>query len=39
MRFQENQIAVLADIEGMFMKIAINQTDHSARCFLRINDN
>ena len=29
MRFRENQIAVLADIEGMFMQIAINQTDQS----------
>ena len=27
MRFRENQIAVLADIEGMFMQIAVNQTD------------
>ena len=39
MRFCEKQIAVLADIEGMLMQIAINQTDHSSRCFLRINDN
>ena len=27
MRFRENPIAVLADIEGMFTQIAINQTD------------
>ena len=27
MRFRENQISVLADIEGMFMQIAISQTD------------
>ncbi|XP_075250850.1 uncharacterized protein LOC142343048 [Convolutriloba macropyga] len=39
MRFRENQIAVLADIEGMFMQIAINQTDQSALPFLWINDN
>ena len=39
MRFRENQIAVLADIEGMFIKIAINQTDQSALRFLWINDN
>ena len=38
MRFRENQIAVLADIEGMFMQIAINQTDQSALRFLWIND-
>ena len=39
MRFRENQIAVLADIEGMFMQIAINQTDQSALRFLWKNDN
>ena len=33
MRFRENSIAVLADIEGMFMQIAINQTDQSALRF------
>ena len=38
-RFRENQIAVLANIEGMFMQLAINQTDQSAFCFLWINDN
>ena len=39
MRFRENQIAVLADIEGMCMQIAINQTDQSAHRFPWINDN
>ena len=39
MRSRENQIAVLADIESMFMQIAINQTDQSALRFLWINDN
>ena len=39
MRFRANQIAVLADIEGMFMQIAINQTDQSALRFLWKNDN
>ena len=29
-RFHENPIAVLADIKGMFMQIAVNQTDQSA---------
>ena len=38
MRFRENQISVLADIEGMFMQIAISQTDYSALRFLWIND-
>ena len=39
MRFRGNPIAVLADIEGMFMQIAINKTDQSALRFLWINDN
>ena len=39
MRFRENQIAVLADIEGMFMQITINQTDQSTHRFLWINNN
>ena len=39
MRFRENPVAVLADIEGMFMQIAINQIDQSAHRFLWINDN
>ena len=38
MRFRENRIAVLADIEGMFMQTAINQTDKSDLRFLWIND-
>ena len=38
MRIRENQIAVLADIEGMFTQIAINQTDQSALRFLWMND-
>ena len=37
-RFHENPIAVLADIKGMFMQIAVNQTDQSALRFLWIND-
>ena len=39
MRFHENPVAVLADIEGMFMQIAINQIDHWAHRFPWINDN
>ena len=39
MRFREDQIAVLADFEGMFTQIAIRQTDQSALRFLWINDN
>ena len=39
MRFRENQIAVLADIEGIIMQIAINQTDRSALGFLWIKEN
>ena len=30
MRFREHPVAVLADIEGMFMQIAIHQIDQSA---------
>ena len=37
-RFHENPIAFLADIKGMFMQIAVNQTDQSALRFLWIND-
>ena len=39
MSFRENPIAVLADIKGMFMHIAINQTDQSTVRLLWINDN
>ena len=39
MRFRENPIAVLADIEGVFMQIDINQNDQSAPRFLCITDN
>ena len=39
MLFREYPIAVLPDIEGTFLQIAINQTDRSALRFLWINDN
>ena len=39
MRFREHLIAVLADIEGMFMQIAIHQVDQSALRFLWLADN
>ena len=39
MRFCKNPVAVLADVEGMFMQIAINQADQSTLRFLWINDN
>ena len=39
MRFREHPVAVLADIEGMFMQIAIHQIDQSALRFLWLADN
>ena len=39
MRFREHPVAVLADIEGMFMQIAIHQIDQSALQFLWLADN
>ena len=39
MRFREHPVAVLADIEGMFMQIAIHQIDRSALRFLWLADN
>ena len=39
MRFREHPVAVLADIESMFMQIAIHQTDQTALRFLWIADN
>ena len=39
MRFREHPVAVLADIEGMFMQIAIHQLDQSALQFLWLADN
>ena len=39
MRFREHPVAVLADIKGMFMQIAIHQIDQSALRFLRLADN
>ena len=39
MRFREHPVAVLADIEGMFMQIAIHQFDQSALRFLWLADN
>ena len=39
MRFREHPVAVLADIEGRFMQIAIHQIDQSALRFLRLADN
>ena len=39
MRFREHPVAVLADIEGMFMQIAIYQIDQSALRFLWLADN
>ena len=39
MRFREDPVAVFADIEGMFMQIAIHQIDQSALRFLSLADN
>ena len=39
MRFREHPVAVLADIEGMFMQIAIQQIDQSALRFLWLANN
>ena len=39
MRFRERPVAVLADIESMFMQIAIHQVDESALRVLWIADN
>ena len=39
MRFREHPVAVLADIEGLFMQIAIHQIDQSALRFLWLADN
>ena len=39
MRFREHPVAVLADIEGMFMQIAIHQIDQSALRFLWLANN
>ena len=39
MRDREHPVAVLADIEGMFMQIAIHQIDQSAFRFLWLADN
>ena len=39
MRFREHPVAVLADIEGIFMQIAIHQIDQSALRFLWLADN
>ena len=39
MRFREHPVAVLADIEGMLMQIAIHQLDQSALRFLWLADN
>ena len=39
MRFREHPVAVLADIEGMLMQIAIHQIDQSALRFLWSADN
>ena len=39
MRFREHPVAVLADIEGMFMQIGIHQVDQSALRFLWLADN
>ena len=38
-RFREHPIAVLSDIEGMFMQIAVRQEDQSALRFLWMIDN
>ena len=39
MRFREHPVAVLSDIEGMFMQIAVRQEDQSALRFLWMIDN
>ncbi|XP_075264841.1 uncharacterized protein LOC142356997 [Convolutriloba macropyga] len=39
LRFREHPVAVLSDIEGMFMQIAVRQEDLSALHFLCIIDN
>ena len=39
LRFREHAVGVLADIEGMFMQIAIRPEDQSAFRFLRMSDN
>ena len=39
LRFREHPAAVLSDIEGMFMQIAVRQEDKSALRFLRMIDN
>ena len=39
MRFREHPVAFLADIEGMFMQIALHQIDQSALRFLWLADN
>ena len=37
--FREHPVAVLSEIEGMFMQIAARQEDQSALCFLCMIDN
>ena len=39
LRFREHPVAVLSDIEGMFMQIAVRQEDQSALRFLWMIDN
>ena len=34
LRFREHPVAVLSDIEGMFMQITVRQEDQSTLCFL-----
>ena len=39
LRFREHPVAVLSDIQGMFMQIAVRKEDQSALCFLWMIDN